>query len=49
MTLRADLPSGTEEIINTALQKTPDERYQRGAQMAADLRSLIAKSAAAKA
>jgi serine/threonine-protein kinase len=49
MTARADLPPGTEEIINTSLQKTPDERYQRGAQMAADLRSLIAKSAAAKA
>jgi len=49
MTLRADLPPGTEEIINTALQKTPDERYQRGSQMAADIRSLIAKSAAAKA
>ena len=49
MTLRADLPPGTEEIINTALQKTPDERYQRGQQMAADLRALIAKSAAASA
>jgi serine/threonine-protein kinase len=49
MTLRADLPPGTEEIINTALQKTPDERYQRGAQMAADLRALIQKGAAAKA
>ena len=43
------LPPGTEEIINTALQKTPDERYQRGSQMAADLRSLLAKSAAAGA
>jgi eukaryotic-like serine/threonine-protein kinase len=49
MTVRGDLPPGTEEIINTALQKTPDERYQRGSQMAADLRSLTAKSAAAKA
>jgi len=49
MTLRADLPPGTEGIVNTALQKTPDERYQNGAQMAADLRALIAKAAAAKA
>jgi CHASE2 domain-containing sensor protein/predicted Ser/Thr protein kinase len=48
-TLRADLPPGTEEIINTALQKTPDERYQRGSQMAADLRALLAQSAAAGA
>ncbi|MGZ4816431.1 MAG: CHASE2 domain-containing protein [Terriglobales bacterium] len=48
-TLRADLPPGTEEIINTALQKTPDERYQTGAQIAADLRALVTKSAAAKA
>jgi serine/threonine-protein kinase len=49
LNLRADLPDGTDEIINTALQKDPGERYQRGNQMAAALRSLIAQSAAAKA
>jgi hypothetical protein len=45
----ADLPAGTEEIINTALQKTPDERYQRGAEMATALRAIMGKGAAANA
>jgi eukaryotic-like serine/threonine-protein kinase len=49
LTLRADLPAGTEEIINTALQKTPDERYQRGGEMAAALRAIMEKGTAAKA
>jgi serine/threonine-protein kinase len=49
LSLRADLPEGTEEIINTALQKTPDERYQRGSEMAAALRAILGKGAAAGA
>jgi eukaryotic-like serine/threonine-protein kinase len=49
LTLRTDLPEGTEEIINTALQKTPDERYQRGKEMAAAIRTIIGKGAAAGA
>src|SRR5512140_489065 len=49
LTLRADLPAGTEEIINTALQKTPDERYQRGNEMATALRAIMGKGAAARA
>jgi len=49
MNLRSDLPEGTEEIINTALQKDPGERYQRGTEMAAALREIVGKSAAAGA
>ena len=47
--LRTDLPEGIEQIINKALQKSPDERYQHGSEMAAALRSVLVKAAAAKA
>jgi CHASE2 domain-containing sensor protein/tRNA A-37 threonylcarbamoyl transferase component Bud32 len=49
ITLRADLPAGIEEVINTALQKTPELRYQRGNEMSAAIRAVIGRSAAAKA
>lgn len=39
LTLRADIPPGLVAIINKALQKNPDKRYQRGAEMAADLKN----------
>ena len=29
------------EIINKSLEKSPDQRYQNGAQMAADLRNCL--------
>ncbi|HEU5451508.1 MAG TPA: serine/threonine-protein kinase [Terriglobales bacterium] len=46
---RADLPAGVEAIIDKALQKDPEKRYQRGAEMAKDLRALTAKAAGAGA
>ncbi len=42
-TVRADLPDEIVEIINRALTKDPDQRYQRGAEMAIDLRSCLKK------
>jgi eukaryotic-like serine/threonine-protein kinase len=48
-TARADLPPGVQAIIDKALQKDPDQRYQRGAEFARDLRALAAKSAGAGA
>jgi serine/threonine-protein kinase len=42
---RADLPAGIAVIIDKALAKNPEQRYQRGADMAVDLRALLAKSA----
>jgi eukaryotic-like serine/threonine-protein kinase len=36
-----DLPSDIVAIIDRCLMKNPDERYQRGAEMAADLRKVI--------
>jgi CHASE2 domain-containing sensor protein/tRNA A-37 threonylcarbamoyl transferase component Bud32 len=46
---RAGLPAGIAAIVDKALAKSPDERYQRGSEMAQDLRTVIAKSAAAGA
>jgi eukaryotic-like serine/threonine-protein kinase len=46
---RADLPPGIAAIIDKALAKTPEQRYQRGSEMAAELRNVIAKSKAAGA
>jgi CHASE2 domain-containing sensor protein/tRNA A-37 threonylcarbamoyl transferase component Bud32 len=46
---RADLPPGIAAVIDKALAKNPDQRYQRGSEMAKDLRALIAKSAGAGA
>jgi len=37
--IRADLPPCIKAIIDKALRKTPDERYQDGAEMARDLRA----------
>src|SRR5512142_97586 len=46
---RADLPAGCRSIIDRALEKDPNKRYQRGSEMAKDIRALIAKSAGAGA
>ncbi len=44
---RADLPPGAEAIVDKALQKDPEKRYQRGGEMARDLRALLGKAAVA--
>jgi serine/threonine-protein kinase len=36
--LRPDLPAELEQVLDKALAKEPDSRYQRGADMAADIR-----------
>jgi len=41
MTLRQDLPAGCEAVIDRALQKKPEARYQRGAEMAQDVRACL--------
>jgi serine/threonine-protein kinase len=46
LSLRADLPLGCNDIVNKALQKDPDKRYQSGAAMAADIRALSHAAAA---
>lgn len=46
---RSDLPAGIRAIIDKALTKDPDQRYQRGAEMARDLRALTAKAMGAGA
>jgi eukaryotic-like serine/threonine-protein kinase len=48
---RADLPSDVVAIISKCMQKNPDGRYQRGSELAADLRQVLARlrSAAATA
>jgi serine/threonine-protein kinase len=46
---RADLPPGIAAIIDKALAKNPDQRYQRGEQMAKELRTVLAKGAGAGA
>jgi len=46
---RADLPPGIAAVIDKALAKTPEQRYQTGGEMAKDLRALLAKSAGAGA
>jgi serine/threonine protein kinase len=38
---RPDLASDVEAIIHKCLQKDPDQRYQRGRELAADLRSAL--------
>lgn len=40
--LRPELPACVDAIIDRALQKDPDKRYQRGAQFAADVRACAA-------
>jgi eukaryotic-like serine/threonine-protein kinase len=39
--IRPDLPKAILAIIDKALQKNPDERYQEAGQMAADLKAVI--------
>ncbi|MBZ5630752.1 MAG: protein kinase, partial [Acidobacteriia bacterium] len=46
---RADLPVGCRAVIDRALEKDPNKRYQRGSEMAADLRALVTKTARAGA
>jgi eukaryotic-like serine/threonine-protein kinase len=46
---RADLPAGIQAVIDKALQKDPDQRYQRGGEFARDLRALVAKATGAGA
>jgi eukaryotic-like serine/threonine-protein kinase len=46
---RADLPSGCRAIVDKALEKDPNKRYQRGSEMASEIRALLAKAAAAGA
>ena len=37
--IRAELPAGVNQILDKALQKDPDQRYQRGADFAKDVRA----------
>lgn len=46
---RADLPPGIAAIIDRALAKNPEQRYQRGSEMAKDIRAILAKGAKAGA
>lgn len=46
---KADLPAGIQAIIDKALKKKPEERYQRGAEMAAELRAMVQRGKAAGA
>jgi len=41
--IRADLPSSLEQIVNRALAKSPDDRYPAAEEMAADLTTVIAE------
>lgn len=41
--VRADLPACADRVLDKALQKNPDDRYQRGGQFAAELRACAAK------
>jgi eukaryotic-like serine/threonine-protein kinase len=45
--LRPDLPANVDAIINKALAKDIDKRYQRGMEMAADVRACTAVLAGA--
>jgi serine/threonine-protein kinase len=44
--VRADLPPWLDGVVDRALAKDPADRYQTGAEMAAALRSGLAKAAA---
>ncbi|HXG28204.1 MAG TPA: serine/threonine-protein kinase, partial [Nevskiales bacterium] len=39
--LKADLPACVDAIIDRVLQKNPEQRYQRGSELAADLRACL--------
>ncbi|MFP5305467.1 MAG: CHASE2 domain-containing serine/threonine-protein kinase, partial [Gammaproteobacteria bacterium] len=45
--LRPDLPSALSDIVEKVLRKNADERYQRGAELARDLRATMATAGAA--
>ncbi len=40
---KPDLPADVTAIIDKCLKKNPDERYQRGSELAADLRAVLAR------
>lgn len=39
--LRPDLPAAINNVIDRALKKNPDERYQRGNELARDIRAIL--------
>ena len=41
--IRAELPAGVNQILDKALQKEQDKRYQRGADFAKDVRAYAAQ------
>jgi serine/threonine-protein kinase len=43
-TMRAEIPQGLSRIINKALAKNVDERYQTGTEFAADLKAFLSSS-----
>jgi serine/threonine-protein kinase len=43
LSARAELPPEVQEIIDKALQKNPDLRYQRGREMAQEIRDLVTR------
>jgi serine/threonine-protein kinase len=45
-TLRSDLPSSVQQVLDRALQKDPVQRYRRASDFAKDLRSYAAGVAA---
>jgi serine/threonine-protein kinase len=45
--LRSDLPVGMDEVVERAMAKAPDDRYQTAAEFAADL-SRVARTAASR-
>jgi serine/threonine-protein kinase len=40
--LRPDLPAGLDAIVERSLKKNFEERYQRGSELARDLRAVLA-------
>ncbi len=41
LSIRPDMPEGIKTIIDRALKKNPDERYQKAGEMAADINALL--------
>jgi eukaryotic-like serine/threonine-protein kinase len=46
LSINPSLPAGVVAVLNKALSKSPEGRYQRGAEMAADLRACLDKVSA---
>jgi len=46
--LDAKIPEGVAQVIDRALQKDPEQRYQRAKDMAADLRKALTEIAGAR-